>query len=115
MSTYEVEGADRLARTAERAADRLADIDQTAGPDATRSLANEAAQAAPRQTGRLASSHRAEAGEVVVTAPYAPFVHWGTRYMRGRPWLTTTARRSTSWVDAYATDLDTIVEHIEGA
>ena len=115
MSTYRIEGADNLARTVDRAADRLEQIDQTAGPEAARSLAREAAQAAPRRTGRLASSHRAAAGEVVVTARYAPYVHWGTRYMRGRPWLTDTAQRSTSWVDAYENDLDTLVDQIEGA
>lgn len=115
MSSYEIEGADQLARTIDRAAGDLAGLDQTAGTAAARTLAREASQAAPRQTGRLASSHRAQAGEVVVTADYAPFVHWGTRHMAGRPWLTTTAERSTSWVDAYATELDDIVDNIKGA
>lgn len=115
MSTYEVEGADRLAATLERAADHLDDLDQTAGPDAARTLAREAAQSAPRRTGRLASSHHADTASVVVSAPYAPFVHYGTRYMRGRPWLTDTADRSTAWTDAYSEQLDNLVDQIEGA
>jgi hypothetical protein len=32
--------------------------------------------------------------------PYAPPVHWGTRYMRARPWLLDAARSTEdSWMD----------------
>lgn len=115
MTTTTVEGADNLARTLGHAADDLQGIDTTAGREAATSLAREAAQAAPRATGRLANSHQGQGTDVVVAAPYAPFVHWGTRYMAGRPWLTTTAAQSTSWVDAYADDLTTTVNQIKGA
>lgn len=115
ISNLEIDGADTLARTADRAADQLGDLDATAGAEAATDLARTAAHNAPRRTGQLAASHRAATNQVVVTAPYAGFVHWGTRHMRGRPWLTDTANRSTQWIDTYRDELDQIVDHIEGA
>jgi hypothetical protein len=69
-----------------------------------------AAGAAPRgRTGRLAGSHRAErigpaAASVVNTAPYARYVHGGTRYVAPRPWLLQVLE-SAPWVDELAAEL----------
>lgn len=45
----------------------------------------------PVLTGRLRSSHQSTfrplKGIIDVTADYAPYVHWGTRYMKARPFL----------------------------
>jgi HK97 gp10 family phage protein len=75
-----------------------------------------AAARAPRATGRLAGSHiatreGATAATVTNTAPYARFVHYGTRYQTGRPWLaevlTANATRLTdALTDALQTDVD---------
>lgn len=59
---------------------------------------------APRATGALDAS-----GGVTVTAagwgidygkPYAGYVHWGTRYLRARPWLYDAAHATEDrWMD----------------
>jgi hypothetical protein len=84
------------------------------GDPLTRALAAvvvpDAAAAAPRgATGRLAGSHQAQrtsptSAAVVNTAPYARFVHGGTRHIAPRPWLLRTLE-SSPWVDALAAEL----------
>lgn len=114
MTEYTIDGAAELERSLGRAATALEQIDQSAGADAADAMARSAAQRAPRATGRLANSHRAQANQVAVTAPYAGYVHYGTRYMHGRPWLTDTADRG-DWAQAYRDELDTITNQIKGA
>ena len=114
MTDITIDGAAELDQTLGRAVGDLDQIDQTAGAEAADTLARQAAQRAPRATGRLASSHRAQANQVAVTAPYAGYVAYGTRYMPGRPWLTETADRG-DWAQAYRDELDTITHQIKGA
>jgi hypothetical protein len=66
-----------------------------------RELLAEGQAAAPKRTGRLASSHQALGGEdrrirIVATAPYAAPIHWGypRHGIRRQPWLTATWLRS---------------------
>lgn len=89
MADVEIDVGDAV-RALERLSDALGDL-----TPATRSIAAQAAAqgrlAAPRRSGRLSRSVRAEAGaaraSVVATAPYAGFVHHGTRHMDARPFL----------------------------
>lgn len=66
--------------------------------DANRDIAQAVDRAAtpPRATGALAASAvvtvTADSWGITYRAPYAVPVHWGTRYMRARPWLTDAAQ-----------------------
>jgi hypothetical protein len=86
------------------------------GDPLTRALARivvpAAAAAAPHASGRLGAGHAAQragnstTGQVVNTVPYAGFVHNGTRYLAGRPWLSDTLQRTMpDWTDAVTADL----------
>lgn len=71
-----------------------------------------AAQSAPRRSGLLAGSHGVTASganraRMVNTAPYAGFVHSGTRYLQGRPWL---ARALESTQSRWTADLSAQVQ-----
>lgn len=52
----------------------------------------------PRRSGRLAGTGAVAVGPdgwtMTYGAPYAAFVHWGTRYMRARPWLAEAVNRT---------------------
>lgn len=59
----------------------------------------------PVLTGRLRSSHQSRfeplKGIIDVTADYAPYVHWGTRYMRPRPFLLDAVNSEARSVDDF--------------
>lgn len=74
---------------------------------------------APRRTGRLSASvsgDRESAKAVIVaTAPYAAFVHYGTRYMAARPWLLRTAEQTQAqWLPIYERELQQILDKVRG-
>lgn len=77
-------GAARLARDLAQAADELDDVTRAVAEP----IARRATAAAPRRTGALARSIRVTDTGVTVDAAHAVYVHWGTRYMPGRPFLT---------------------------
>lgn len=67
-----------------------------ANRDIAKAVESQARPDAPRATGRLAGSDTitvtADSWSIANTQPYAVPVHWGTRYMRARPWLVTAAQ-----------------------
>ena len=82
-----VQGADRLADTAGRAAGRMRNLTE---PNRAAAAAIRAGAHPPRRTGYLAASATVQAGPrtavLAWTAPYASFVYYGTRNMPARPW-----------------------------
>lgn len=108
----ETDGLPELVGRLSRARDGILDLSEP-NAQAARLVAAQADGAVPKATGELAASRT-----VTVTGtgwgigygkPYAPFVHWGTRRMRARPWLTDAARDTEpTWMD----DLTTHVQHL---
>lgn len=78
--------------------------------------------AAPRRTGRLASSHRTKITktQAIITAgstsvPYAGPIHWGwdRRHIKANPWLSTVAQNTEpEWQAVYQDALQTILDHV---
>lgn len=108
MAGYSVSipGAGDLARDLGDAADAL-DVDELTLAVA-QPIAARAAAAAPRLTGAMARSIRADHNGITVEAgTYPLYVHNGTRYLAARPFLTQAIRPS---------EIDTIAEqHVEDA
>jgi hypothetical protein len=102
------EFASRCGQVADDLAD-LSDVDTAAADQ----LADLARPRTPRRTGRLAKTVRVVGGQVVAggpTAPYAPPVHWGTRVMAARPWISQTADQAADRVaDFYADQVADLV------
>jgi hypothetical protein len=116
-----VEGAARLSRTLDHAADDLGKLD-TANTRAPETVAAAARARAPRRTGTLAGSVRAESGEgmgrVVVDAPYAGYVEYGVPSHRiaARPFLAEAVEQTgPAVVDVYADDVARVVSQVKGA
>lgn len=112
-----MDGARDLVAGLEDAASDLARLEDTAGAEAAELLAARALSRTPRRSGRLAGTVRAAAPGTVTAggpaAPYAPYVHYGTRYMRGRPFLTETLDDTTPAVVAlYATAITETINRI---
>ena len=119
--TIRVEGAARLERTLDGAADELGRLDK---PNASASsiVAAAARARAPRRTGRLALSVRAEpsegAGRVVVGADYAGYVEYGvpSRSIPARPFLAEAVEATRpAWEEAYADGTRSAVSQVKGA
>lgn len=113
-----VEGADRLAATLSVAAADLGNLDHAAAAT-SRVVATAGRYNAPRRTGVLAASVRAMpeggTGAVGTSVRYAPFVHYGTRYMRARPFLTNATRQTEPvWVGLYTADADRALARVRG-
>jgi len=77
-----------------------------------RVLVPAAQAAAPKRTGRLAGSHKAEAAEpskvrVVTDTPYAAVIHWGWpgHGIRAQKWLVATWLRDPGPLDAATTKI----------
>lgn len=90
MTRVEVTGDKAVIAKLERAAH---DVAQLEGPTraAAREVERSAARRAPKRTGRLAASNSVSVagglGTVRNTVRYAPYVEYGTRYMRAQPFL----------------------------
>ena len=118
-TTFRVEGDTTLRATLKVAAHRIEDMTDP-GRATGAFLATRGRADAPRRTGYLAASHRADpsatAVEVVAAAPYAGYVHYGTRHMRARPWLTTGAHNTEgTWIRNYETRIETVLAGVRGA
>jgi HK97 gp10 family phage protein len=115
----EVEGAAALSASLDAAGRDLADLDRAAA-GASRIIATAARVLAPKRTGALSRSIEPapERGTAAVLASerYAPFVHYGTRYMVARPFLVD-ARRDTKplWLPLYEQESQQILNHVKGA
>ena len=89
MADVEVDVSDAV-RALERLAGALGDL-RPAMATIARQAAAQARLSAPRRTGRLSRSVRAESSRtrasVVATATYSPYVAYGTRRMPAHPFM----------------------------
>lgn len=79
-------------------------------------VARDADPAAPRRTGKLASSTVVEVSAtgwgLVNGQPYATPVHWGTHTMRARPWLLNAADRTEDqWMQLLADHVQQLLDN----
>ena len=115
----EVEGAAALAASLDAASADLAELDRAA-EGASRIIATAARSLAPKRTGTLSRSvapapSRGTAA-ALASASYAPFVHYGTRYMSARPFLSDAARQTEPmWLPLYTQETQGILDHVKGA
>lgn len=119
--TVRVVNGRQLRSELRRAAGNLDDL-KDANARAAALVAREAGPAAPRRTGRLASTVRGNraAGRATVTVgsaavPYARPIHWGwpARGIEADPWVADTAVRTEPvWLDYYQHDVQTILDRI---
>lgn len=71
----------------------------------------------PVDTGLLRASHityfRPLQGEIEVVAEYAPFVHEGTKFMKGRPYLRKAVEKNNEKIqDYFTTAVDNVLKAI---
>lgn len=119
-----IDGLDRMQRSMVRAAGRLDDL-KVANAAAARIVAEAAALAAPRRTGRLAASIRGSraVGSAVIRAggarvPYAQPIHWGwaARHISANPFISRAAQATESqWTAYYQDAVQRVLDDIEGA
>lgn len=115
----QVIGAERCSATLKAAGERLAHLDAAAA-GTSRVVAAAGAMRAPKRTGLLAMSVRPMSDSGTAAAGtslrYAPFVHWGTRHMRARPFLTDAARQTEPvWLGLYVADANRALATVKGA
>lgn len=120
----EVEGARELRRTLKRAGDNLADL-KAVHAQVGQVVADAARPRTPTLTGRLAGSirpARLAAGAVVragaASIPYGGPIHWGwpARNIEAQPFLSDAATSTEpEWVALYETEVNRIIEEVEGA
>jgi hypothetical protein len=119
----EVRGAKQLRKTLKAAGDDLGDL-----KDVNQAVGNIVVQTAsgmaPRRSGALAGSIRASRAAASVTikagsarVPYAGAIHWGwpARNIAANPFLSNAATSTeTAWVALYESELDKILDRVEG-
>ena len=115
----EVEGAAALSASLDAASRDMAELDKAAA-GASRIIATAARALAPKRTGALSRSIEPapERGIAAALASerYAPFVHYGTRYMAARPFLTDAAKATEPvWLPLYEQETQQILNHVKGA
>jgi hypothetical protein len=117
-----VVGAKELAASLNKAAREVADLHD--GFDEAGRIASAAGQStAPRRTGRLAGSVRANPegrNSTVITAPvvYAVPIHWGrpAHHIEANPFLVRGVDRSESqWLAAIEADAQRVCDQVKGA
>ena len=96
--TYEVEGLLALQRKLARLEEDGTDL-KDAGLKAAQTIVGQVATYVPQRTGNLLRSHRARASKSAAyvlagskAVPYANAIHWGSRFIKGNPWLSNAAR-----------------------
>lgn len=109
-----LDGLPELVARLDRAHDGLLDLSGI-NRDMAQLVARKATPDTPRATGRLAGSATISATGtgwgITYGAPYSALVHWGTRYMRPRPWLIEAARDTEdSWMDALTEHVQQLLE-----
>lgn len=106
----DVDGVTELVARLDHARAGIVDL-SAPNADMARMVEGEAGRGVPRASGRLAASAvvtvTGTGWGVAYREPYAMPVHFGTRYMRARPWLTTAATRTEErW-------MDTLTEYVQ--
>ncbi len=85
--TLELRGFEEFRRFLRDFPSRVKIAMEEAGEEASKLIATRAKSIAPKRTGRLRDSIRPSGLTIEAGAPYARFVHEGTRYMKPRPFL----------------------------
>lgn len=115
----EVEGDELLRATLGRVADNLDNLTE-AGQAGGREVQRRAQSAAPKETGALARSIRAEATGTEITVgtpvPYAGFQEYGTATVPASPYLRPALEAATTQiVDAYTGEIQDLLGTVKGA
>lgn len=119
--TYRVEGARELRRTLRQAGDDLTELKETHRQVGT-FVTGRAKPRTPHRTGRLGATGRPGATKTAALvrfggarAPYARYVHWGTKTMKARPWVTQAAEETQAvWERMYQQGVDRVLARIKG-
>jgi phage gpG-like protein len=116
----QVEGADRLARTLHTFARSLSSLERAEG-QAARSIQLRARARAPKRTGRLASSIRADAkgpvAQVSTSLVYAGVIHngWPAHSIRANPYLLPVAEATVPvWRPYYVAEVRDELDRVKG-
>jgi HK97 gp10 family phage protein len=118
--TMTVEGDERLAATARKAADDLDDM-TTTNRGVAETVRARAASGAPKVTGALAGSVVVSAVgkldiEIAATAEYANVVEYGHQGVPAKPFMANALRDSQALiVGAYERDVADTVDNVKGA
>ena len=118
--TFQVQGADQLARTLSAAGDDLRDL-SAVNEEAGRYVTARARAAAPRRTGRLAASLRATVDKAAVSIEsplvYANPIHWGwkARNITAQPFLLDAlATNEPAVLEMYERNNERVLDHVHG-
>lgn len=122
-ASLRVEGAAELRRTLKAAGDDLNDL-KDAHATAARLVAADAAQRAPRRTGRLASNVRGSGAKTSATiraggakVPYAGPIHWGwpAHNIKPNPFIAEAAQTTEgAWTAIYHNSVQRILDRVKG-
>lgn len=113
MLSVDADGTTELASTLGAAAAALVDLEGV--DDAAGDLVLGAARV-PRDRGTLAASLTSVGGVLSASARHAPFVHWGTKHLRARPFLLDAlAAREEAVANLYADHVEDALDTIKGA
>jgi len=115
----EVEGAEELDRSLGRFADDIKEMPD-AGTKAGQAVKVRAASLAPKDTGALSRSIRADATGAEVTVgtdiPYGPYQEYGTVTVPASPYLRPALEAATAQiVEAYTGEVETKLGQVKGA
>lgn len=115
----QVDGANRLASTLRSASRRLADVSSPAR-SAAQVIGAAARARTPVRTGLLRASitvrSETDGASVGTSVRYAPYVNFGTRYVRARPFLTDAAERGAPLaLAAYERTTNRALAQVRGA
>ena len=118
----ELQGFDELSRSLEAAGREVKSMPE-ANATAGEIVASAARTRAPRATGALAATVRAEPdrdGALVLAGgaavDYSVMVEYGTRSMRAEPYIRPAlAETHEKWVEAYANAIDDVLGKVHGA
>jgi HK97 gp10 family phage protein len=115
-----VEGAAQLQSSLSRAAQQIADMPASVHREAGSIVVDAVSSLAPRRSGRLAASFRAQtAGDgatVTSSARYGGYVNYGTRYQRGQQFVDRGLDAATEPVaEVYLAEVDRALGQVKGA
>jgi len=120
VTDVRLEGLTTFLSTMQKAEQELAKLD-SAHSRTSQMIASAAAAAAPRRTGRLASSVRASSGDkgglVEVTAAYAGPIEWGwpSRNVDATHFAMKAARATeASWIKFYEQEVQKALDDVKG-
>lgn len=108
--SLELRGCDKFLRFLRDFPSKVRIAMEDASQESLRLIAQKAKAIAPRRTGRLRDSIRAEGFSVRVGVDYAKFVEYGTKKMKAKPFLRPSISESSSKVrDIFHTKIEDVL------